>query len=396
MHDVTMKTVTWMAYGGVALLALAGACSDEGTVSSVTGQTSSGSAQGGAGGHLQAGAGGALATGGAGGESVGPQDPGYPDFPEVVGTVTVTVRTADIDFAGTNDGHLSLYLNDSTCFLLDTVGTASDNQPWPNEFQRGEVDTFHFEGVALPRSAVDRVELRTSDGENAFTPACIAVRFDGEPVHCNDDLNVLIGNGSAAEVTSFEDPQGLHPGCASCYPEPTAGGPMLGAVTDDSARLWLRTDATRRVKVLIATEDAPDDKTLVAYSYPSPLDDFVGEVFVAGLLPGQNYLYQFDIDGRGLTPTYPFTTAPQPGGQITRIAIGSCSRGYPAPIYAKVVERQPDMFIHLGDNHYANANYAGQTDSERLAILRWHYRRSLMQPERALLAASIPFAGGVG
>lgn len=318
-----------------------------------------------------------------------PIDPGYPDFPPTISTLSITIRTADVEYAGTDDGHLSLCLNADACFLLDTPGTAAQNTPWPNDFQQGEVDTFHFEGVDLPRSDVDRVELRTSDGENAFRPACIAVRFDGEPVHCNDDLDVQIGN-TGSELMSFSDPDGLHNACASCYPEVLAGGPMLGAVRDDSARLWVRSDATRRVTVLVAPEDAPEDERVAAYVYPAPTEDFVGEVVLDDLDPNTAYRYRFGVDGRGTSEGATFFSAPSGGGQLTRIAMGSCSREYPAPIFAEIADAEPDLLLHLGDNHYANANYAGNTDAQRLAILRWHYRRSLMQEQRATLAATIP------
>ena len=74
--------------------------------------------------------------------------------------------------------------------------------------QDGLVDVFHFAGLGLPRAMVDQVTLRTrspaTTDNDRWTPACLELRFDGEPVYCNDAIGVHIGTGSAAVFcTSF-------------------------------------------------------------------------------------------------------------------------------------------------------------------------------------------------
>ncbi|MCA9622664.1 MAG: alkaline phosphatase family protein, partial [Myxococcales bacterium] len=105
-----------------------------------------------------------------------------------------------------------------------------------------------------------------------------------------------------------------------------------------------------------------------------------------GLSPATDYVYRFDVDGRGTSESYGFRTAPAPGGQQTRIAMGSCIRDEPAPIFTTIPADAPDVFLYLGDNHYANVNHITSLDDDRLGILRWNYRRALLQPDRALLA----------
>jgi len=105
------------------------------------------------------------------------EDPGLPSFPDTIETVSISVRTGDEEYDGTDDNTLSLCLSETTCFPLNMADV--------DDFRLGETDVYHFEGLWLPRSSVDRVELRSSSGADRWTPSCIDLRFDGEPVHCS-------------------------------------------------------------------------------------------------------------------------------------------------------------------------------------------------------------------
>ncbi|MGK0363469.1 MAG: alkaline phosphatase D [Saprospiraceae bacterium] len=59
---------------------------------------------------------------------------------------------------------------------------------------------------------------------------------------------------------------------------------------------------------------------------------------------------------------------PKPLTQITKIAFGSCGREYePLPIFNRIIEHEPDMFIFLGDNIYG--------DTKIMDTLRAKYAR---------------------
>ncbi len=316
--------------------------------------------------------------GGAGGEGAGgPVDPGYPDFPETVDVLSVAIRTGSGPFDGTDANGLSLCLNATECFPLDAADV--------DDFRVGEVDVYHFEGIALPRSAVDRVELRSVNGTDAWRPGCIELGFDGEPVYCDDDLGALLGNGNGAgEATTWSDPSALHLGCGACYPDTMTHGPMVGAVSDVDARLTLRTDATRRVAVRLL-RDGVSTAPIAAYVYPSPKDDFVGEVLLTGLEPETQYQATFEIEGELAPRTASFRTMPAStgtGGSKLRFAFGSCAKDFDQPIFDTIAQTAPDAFFFVGDNHYANSP---DRDS-----LRWYYRRSLEVPERGLLLSHTP------
>ena len=299
-------------------------------------------------------------------------DPGPPVFPATVGIVSLAVRTGDGANDGTDANDLSLCLSASDCFPLDNVDV--------NDFRRGEIDVFHFEDVGLPRAAIDRVEIRSQNGSDRWVPACLELQLDGEPVYCEDAIGEAFGN-AAGEVESWIDPSGLHTACSSCYPEPVTHGPMVGAVESDVARLWVRTDATRRVALRLG-ETSELASPPVAFAYPSPHDDYAAHFEVHGLEPERTYFYAFDVEGVA-SATRSFHTAPAPFAPSTfRMAFGSCSKADAQPIFAQIASLAPDLFLFLGDAHYGNTSDLGS--------LRWFYRWGLERPQRAALVGSTP------
>lgn len=165
-------------------------------------------------------------------------DPPPPTFPARIGHLTFAIRTGSGANDGTDANTLSLCLSETRCFPMNVADV--------NDFRRGEMDVYHFEGVDLPRSAVDRVEIRSANGTDAWRPTCVEMQWDGEPVHCADGLTGLFGNATG-ELSRWRDPAGVHRGCASCYPDLVTHGPVVGAVTPSAARVMVRSDATRQV-----------------------------------------------------------------------------------------------------------------------------------------------------
>ena len=348
--------------GGVCVPDTAGA----GAAGAAGGQGGSGAAggQGGAGAASQGGG----PTGG------GPVDPGYPEYPEIIDHLTIAIRTGDGPNDGTNANALSLCLTQTACFTLDVLDV--------NDFRRGEFDVYHFTGVGLPRAQVDRVELRSANGADAWRPACLEVQLDGEPVYCEDALGMLLGEGPN-ELTSFVDPAGLHLACTTCYPDLVTHGPVVGAVTDTTARLVVRTDATRKVAVHLVDEQAPSEAPVAAYLYPTPTDDYATPFELKGLAPGHRYKVFFEVDGELSGREAEVQTAPAAGAKAAfSMGYGSCTRFDAQPIFATILGKKPDLFLFGGDNHYGN--------TPDLESLWWNYRWALDRPERAALLAATP------
>jgi len=301
---------------------------------------------------------------------------GAPDRPDALGTLTVTVRTSDATYGGTEDEEIVLCLTATDCFPL----TQADHPG----LEAGQTGVWSFEGVGLDRAAVDRVELRTTDGENAWTPACIELRFDGEPVYCEDAPGFQMGSGSSSEVTTWTDPAGLHTDCGTCWNAPLTHGPILGALTPETARVWVRTDATRPVTLLVADNAAMLDERVAAWAYPAAAADFTATLVAECLEPGATYWYEVLVDGLPVMESaLPLTTPPARGtGAEARLTFGSCAKEEEQPAFGSALADAPDLFVFTGDNHYAN--------SSDLGSIRWYYRWSLERKERAELVASVP------
>lgn len=70
-------------------------------------------------------------------------------------------------------------------------------------------------------------------------------------------------------------------------------------------------------------------------------------------------------------------------GLPTRIAFGSCAKeDKPQPILRKIVERDPDLFIYLGDNIYG--------DTHDMTVLQAKYDQLGAKPEFQALRAQVP------
>jgi len=296
-----------------------------------------------------------------------------------VGTLTVAVRTGPADAAGSSDP-IELCLTETACFDL--------NVPHADDRQVGAVDELHFEGVDLPRSAVDRVVLRSksdpASDNDRWTPACLHLRFDGEPVYCNGAIGVHIGTGNSMnEVASWSDPNGLHQGCRSCWGDRTlTHGPMLGAPAPNGARVWVRTDATRSVGLRVGERRDLDDGVLVDWARPGPDSDFTAVLAVEGLDAERAYFYRVEVAGDGAQPARPLRAARAPSVGSFRMGFGSCTDFRPAPVFTHAAAADLDLFLFAGDNHYGNAQH--------VAGHRWHYRRLRTIAERTNLQAGVP------
>lgn len=301
-----------------------------------------------------------------------PTPPPPPTFPTTIDVLTIGVRTAPTTYSGTDANTLSLCLNANTCFPMNAADV--------DDFRLGEMDIYTVEGVGLPRASVDRVEVRSANGDDQWEFDCLELRFDGEPVHCQDGLAVEMGNGPG-ELISWSDPQGVHAACDTCQGPVLTHGPILGPVTSEGATVLVRTDATRLVTLAIGAPGGPLSD--VAWAWPAPEDDHFARLVVTGLNPSTTYSYAVSVQGGAAPTTGEFTTAP-PEGDATelRVAFGSCAKWDEQPIFSVILDKDPDLFLFVGDNHYGNT---GDLDS-----LRWNYRFAHSRPERRTLMQQVP------
>jgi len=289
---------------------------------------------------------------------VEPEDPGYPELSENVLILSVAIRTADEEYAGTDDNTLSVCVNANDCYTL--------NQADVDDFRRGEMDVYHFKAVGIPRADVDRIQLKSVSGDDRWEPACIQVAFDGEHMYCNNTLDFYMGEESG-EIESWSDHSLPNLLCNTCDDDPLTHGPILGSTRAEDTRIWIRTDVTRRVVLYIANAGDPSSYRIHGYAYPLPGDDFTAEFQVTGLSPATDYTYRLEIDGDLQDAVHHFSTAPADGDPVDmNLAFVSCSKDEYQPGFASIDDGDPDLLLFVGDNHYGNTGQEG--------ALQWYYR----------------------
>ena len=100
--------------------------------------------------------------------------PEAPPVSETVRSIVVSIKTADIEYAGTDDP-MEICFGRAGCYELNVLDV--------DDRERGETEVYHFE-TQKPRALFDEVSLRTTDtssNNNRWTPECLEVRFNGNP-----------------------------------------------------------------------------------------------------------------------------------------------------------------------------------------------------------------------
>ncbi|MEE4270607.1 MAG: alkaline phosphatase D family protein [Thermoanaerobaculales bacterium] len=153
-------------------------------------------------------------------------------------------------------------------------------------------------------------------------------------------------------------------------------GPMVGAVTDSEAKIWVRTSGAIEVVIVYDTDPEFRSPSETEPVMTEKAEDYAAVIDVTDLEPSTEYFYELRVDGikdRYLKKLKPlrFETAPPVGDAADlRIAFGSCPKWQDdrvQPIWPWVVHHEPDLFFWIGDNIYG--------DTLDPDILREEYRR---------------------
>ena len=165
-------------------------------------------------------------------------------------------------------------------------------------------------------------------------------------------------------------------------------GPLLGDVTDRSARIWVRTAKAARVSVLAR----PEGKTAAparAFAVSSPETDYTAVAMLRGLAPRTSYRYVVEIGGEGgelPVASGRFATRPPPGEPTkVRFAFGGGAAYKPDKerMWSVILSHRPDAFLFLGDNVYIDA-------PRDPAYQRYKYYRRQSRPEFRAFTALVP------
>jgi len=164
-------------------------------------------------------------------------------------------------------------------------------------------------------------------------------------------------------------------------------GPMVGTVTHNSARIWVRTSQPMAVTV----EIAPAGKSTTART--AKASDHTAVIDVTGLKPDTEYTYA--VTGEGITDFAPgkvrptFRTFPQAGAKAKfTIAFGG-GAGYTPwkeHMWTTIAKRTPLALLMLGDNVYIDC-------PEVPAAQQYCYNRRFSRPEwRDLVSRTAVYA----
>jgi alkaline phosphatase D len=136
-------------------------------------------------------------------------------------------------------------------------------------------------------------------------------------------------------------------------------GPMVGPPTADSITLWGRANGEFDVAVEYSKDPLFGAPQLSAPVRATRETDYTVRIAVGGLEPATRYYYRLRVDG--IADRYrltPLATRTAPAGRAPfRLAFGSCARHQldpEQPIFAAIHAADPDAFLWLGDNIYAD------------------------------------------
>jgi alkaline phosphatase D len=168
-------------------------------------------------------------------------------------------------------------------------------------------------------------------------------------------------------------------------------GPMLGAVTPTSIRIWVRVSDEFAITIAISESPRFEKQQLTQVVRAQATDDLAVTILADNLKPATRYYYRVMLDGErgGYAPDYPvhrFVTAPEPASAVAfSVAMGSCARyaeDSEQVIWRAVNSANPDLFFWLGDNIYG--------DSAQSSVLSSEYQRQRQVTSYLPIARRIP------
>jgi len=132
-------------------------------------------------------------------------------------------------------------------------------------------------------------------------------------------------------------------------------GPMTGAVTNNSARVWIRTFSESAFSITLAYDSLMSKPAGSYQGQTHSSDDYTGLIQVENLQADTKYYYILRINGVKINGVYSFTTFPDPGAKgLMRIAFGGGASYNPELeyIWTVIAKQKPSLFIGMGDNVY--------------------------------------------
>ena len=164
-------------------------------------------------------------------------------------------------------------------------------------------------------------------------------------------------------------------------------GPMTGAVTKNSAKVWVRTLNESSFKVKVANTPELTNIIGIFSGQTTESADYTGFAEISGLKPNTQYFYSVEINGNSSAKVASFKTFPEKeDSTILRIAFGGGAFYNPKReyIWNVIAEQKPYFFLGMGDNVYID--HPDLPDVQKFC----YYQRESSEPFRAMLK-TVPY-----
>lgn len=164
-------------------------------------------------------------------------------------------------------------------------------------------------------------------------------------------------------------------------------GPMLGCVTDTSARFWVRTLDEVEVQVVLSSVSIAFQPKISIIQKTKSENDYTAVVEVKGLDPSTSYFYDVFLDGKATLKTNmpTFQTFP-PLNQAAKFQVGFGGGAGYVPAHERMWDvistHRLQAFLFMGDNVYINM------PTEPNGVHYYTYYRRQSRPEFRRLVAS--------
>jgi alkaline phosphatase D len=164
------------------------------------------------------------------------------------------------------------------------------------------------------------------------------------------------------------------------------GGPVLGTVTDSTARFWLRTPGPATVQVVVKKEKDASAEMKTDRMRTQAHSDFSTILEIKNLMPSTSYEYDVLVNGESVYENNRpvFRTYPSKGQKARfSVGFGGGARYNPEKerMWDVIASYSPDAFLFLGDNVYIDLPHSRTKQ-------RVHYYRRQLRPEYRRLSAS--------
>jgi alkaline phosphatase D len=157
-------------------------------------------------------------------------------------------------------------------------------------------------------------------------------------------------------------------------------GPIVGGVSPNGARFYVRTFVARPVVVELATDSAFSSGVLTFTDSTRASQDSSVIVDLTGLQPYTEYFYRVRVNGQVDARRGRFRTFPTPGARNHYIwTTGSCQESNNNKAFDALAAQGSELFIHTGDYTYPDYQIPGDYRAD-WKLIELSYRRRYEVP----------------